>query len=739
MVAEIVAMDAPEIVRTHTEIGTDDAELLRAFVARGNKEALGELFARHADPAFRLALRCLNNAADAEDAVQAAFLTAMRCAAQFRGESSVRVWIMGIVVNACKDRSKAERRRKGHELRAGEIVAQPREDSADRELQDAALSAVHALPQRYREPVWLHYLEGLSFADVARVLSLPENTVRSQANRGIEQLRQALGGAGFAASAAGVETALSSLLLPAASPALKASLHAIALGGAGKSAGAGAAATKLAKLFTAKLAVTSAVVVTSVVAATAAIHISNQPHEKPVPEKAIAPVTHGAAETKEDGKTPPATAAWPVGKVVGWRGDGTGRYPDANPPTTWSRTEKGEKKNIAWETKMPCYTWSTPIIVGDKIFTRSEPYDLICLDKMTGKILWIRSLPPVIALSDEEKKGHPEFQEVEQLVVELQKVNDEFAAQGWKQELYQKKYDLKTKINELTAKIDKKYKLPNDQYVESWSGYTGQTPWSDGQYIYLTCGLGVTACYDLQGNKKWALYEQLPTGEHGHGWSPALFDDKFLVPRYSITGIFEIMALKKTTGETVWRLPFDKGPQTWSMSQFKLNGVEYGGMFGYFFRVSDGKSIKVVGMCTQTLALGDMLYSINNSGQVTWFKVEPDLKVNLLTPGNKMGNRELPIPPENEASKWDPMSNFYTAAPLYDNGLLYVLSNWGRLSVVDIAKAEILYTKMLPFDFKNPKGRKNLGCGIGASPALGGKYIYMIDSAGCVIVIEPWA
>src|SRR5690349_7490574 len=63
---------------------------------------------------------------------------------------------------------------------------------------------------------------------------------------------------------------------------------------------------------------------------------------------------------------------------VGWRGDGTGRFPGATPPTTWSRTDQGEKKNIVWETKLPCYSWSTPIIVGDKIFTRSEPYDLIC-------------------------------------------------------------------------------------------------------------------------------------------------------------------------------------------------------------------------------------------------------------------------------------------------------------------------------------------------------------------------
>src|SRR5664279_434648 len=80
----------------------------------------------------------------------------------------------------------------------------------------------------------------------------------------------------------------------------------------------------------------------------------------------------------------------PAGTVVGWRGDGSGRYPDANPPTEWYQKANGQSKNILWKTKLPCYSWATPIIVGDKLITRSEPYDLICMDKNTGKLLWIR-------------------------------------------------------------------------------------------------------------------------------------------------------------------------------------------------------------------------------------------------------------------------------------------------------------------------------------------------------------
>ena len=208
---------------------------------------------------------------------------------------------------------------------------------------------------------------------------------------------------------------------------------------------------------------------------------------------------------------------------VGWRGDGTGHFPGATPPTTWSRSEKGERKNILWEAKLPCYSWSTPIVVGDKVFTRSEPYDLICLDKYTGKILWVRSHPPIVAVTPDEKKANPAFREIEPLVAELQKLNDAFAAGGWNKELYKAKHDLQKQIDDLSAKADRKYKLPPEMYVESWSGYTGATPCSDGQSVFVSSGCGITACYDLNGKRKWERFENVNRvwGEHGVACSPA--------------------------------------------------------------------------------------------------------------------------------------------------------------------------------------------------------------------------
>ena len=423
--------------------------------------------------------------------------------------------------------------------------------------------------------------------------------------------------------------------------------------------------------------------------------------------------------------------------VVGWRGDGTGRYPDATPPTEWYLKESGESKNILWKTKLPCYSWSTPIIVGDRIFTRSEPYDLICLDKNTGKLLWIRSHPPFVALSDQQKNANPAFKEIGPVVAELQKVDDAFVTQGWTKELYKQKYDLQKKINDLTAEADPDYRLPKDMYVESWAGYTGSTPCSDGQFIYITSGSGVTACYDLEGNRKWARYESLASlwGEHGSACSPALVGNKLVIKTRKYA------ALDKVTGDEVITFAPKGGNDSYAIIPFRAGGEDYVIGGGNFLRVRDGKSVFFADL-NNMVTLNQNIAYFATFGHTYWAKWEPaangELAVSALLKGEYS---RITFPVDDPKLKWEPMHSFYTASPLYHDKLLYCLSNWGKLVVLDTEKFTqeegIVYSKNLPFTFKNPKQRKSIGMGIGASPALGGKYIYMIDSAGCTIVMAP--
>ncbi|MCW8132282.1 MAG: sigma-70 family RNA polymerase sigma factor, partial [Planctomycetota bacterium] len=224
----------------------DDHELARRFFERNDRAALEDLLSRHADIAYRLALRIAGNEADAEELVQRAFVEVVQARSRFRGDSQFRTWLLGVVVNCGRTWQREEKRRKRRE----ELAVQMREESpqavADVEseaaLRRAAVSLVKALPDRYRLPVWMHYFEGLTFREIAGALNQPEGTVRSQASRGLDVLRERLGAAGFQASAALLPGLLAAAPLECAPATLLSALKGLTASGA---AGASAAAGKL--------------------------------------------------------------------------------------------------------------------------------------------------------------------------------------------------------------------------------------------------------------------------------------------------------------------------------------------------------------------------------------------------------------------------------------------------------------------------------------------------------------
>ena len=202
----------------------DDSELMRRYIQSGDCDAMDSLFRFHADGAFRLALRWCGNPADAEDVVQTAFLQVLKQAAQYRGQSCVRGWIMSIVINTCRMKIRDcihRRAREATAIQEQTTAAVP--DKAREELASAAVGAVSGLDERYRLPIWLHYLEGMSFKEVADALLLKEGTVREQARRGIEQVRQSLTAAGFSVSMVAIPELLASSTFPNAPPGLTAS------------------------------------------------------------------------------------------------------------------------------------------------------------------------------------------------------------------------------------------------------------------------------------------------------------------------------------------------------------------------------------------------------------------------------------------------------------------------------------------------------------------------------------
>jgi len=155
---------------------------------------------------------------------------------------------------------------------------------------------------------------------------------------------------------------------------------------------------------------------------------------------------------------------------TGWLSVSTGRYPDADPPVTFSPTE-----NVVWAAPMPDWSNASPVVIGDRIFVCAEPDILIAVEKKTGKVLWQKA-NPVSEASDAEAGN----------------------ALG-------------------AAKTHRE------------NGYTSATPVSDGRRVFAVFGNGVVAAYDIDGKRLWSRFVEKPLHKWGHCASPVLVGGKLLV------------------------------------------------------------------------------------------------------------------------------------------------------------------------------------------------------------------
>jgi RNA polymerase sigma-70 factor (ECF subfamily) len=166
-----------------------DAELLVAHVA-GDRYAFEELFYRHHRQLHRLARISSRTPEDAADALQDAMLSAHRSAPRFRHDASVSSWLYRIVVNACLDRL---RRNKSHLTTLLEEDTCHIGDPTPRV--DTALvveRALMRLPVEQRAAVVAVDMQGFSIAETARVLGIPEGTVKSRCSRARAKLAETL-------------------------------------------------------------------------------------------------------------------------------------------------------------------------------------------------------------------------------------------------------------------------------------------------------------------------------------------------------------------------------------------------------------------------------------------------------------------------------------------------------------------------------------------------------------------
>jgi RNA polymerase sigma-70 factor (ECF subfamily) len=149
------------------------------------------------DAAYNLARYLLRNAHDAEDAVQDAFLRAIRHFDSFRGVDG-RAWLLSIVRNTCFTRlrgrpSRGENVEFNEEIHSvEEAVSGPEVDLARKAATESVHEGLERLPVEFREVLVLRELEGMSYKEIAQVSGVPIGTVMSRLARGRKQLLLAL-------------------------------------------------------------------------------------------------------------------------------------------------------------------------------------------------------------------------------------------------------------------------------------------------------------------------------------------------------------------------------------------------------------------------------------------------------------------------------------------------------------------------------------------------------------------
>ncbi len=174
--------DAPDPGRPEPS----DAELLRRHVA-GDAEAFGELFRRHRDRLWAVALRTVCDPEEAADALQDAMVSAFRRAGDFRGESAVTTWLHRIVVNASLDRLRRRAARPalstGDEQAFEALVTQDGDPTRSTDTRLDVNAALRMLPPPQRAALVVVDMLGFGVADAAVILDTSPGTVKSRCAR----------------------------------------------------------------------------------------------------------------------------------------------------------------------------------------------------------------------------------------------------------------------------------------------------------------------------------------------------------------------------------------------------------------------------------------------------------------------------------------------------------------------------------------------------------------------------
>lgn len=167
---------------------TLEKKLVEKFRRTRDEPAFRELYRLHTPMLYRVCVRLLGSEAAAQDAIQEVWLRADAGFANFRWQSSLSTWLVGIAINHCREILRERHRNNESPKFPPENVA----TSAPPELQLDMARAVSSLAAGYREVLLLHDVEGYTHEEIGMILGIEPGTSKSQLSRARKILRERL-------------------------------------------------------------------------------------------------------------------------------------------------------------------------------------------------------------------------------------------------------------------------------------------------------------------------------------------------------------------------------------------------------------------------------------------------------------------------------------------------------------------------------------------------------------------
>ena len=389
---------------------------------------------------------------------------------------------------------------------------------------------------------------------------------------------------------------------------------------------------------------------------------------------------------------------------IGWRGDGSGYFPDSNPPTTWSDSE-----NVLWKAPRPNWGYAHPVPVGNRVFTISEAgWDtytptLVAYDADSGEQVF---RVPINALDAHEfsETERKQFEDDQRFFVDIYKyayriskplqahftapqelldeVNAKLSEKGMSMPRYRRNYGLLRYLElpeeaHVRNKRMRKHGLTPlrtwHRFGEAQMGDCFPTPVSDGERIFVLTNHGTVHAYDCASGKLlWARYSGFVQGGGCLMASPRMWNGMVLTPFISTSKAHSLIAWDPATGKEHWRVDLqnetggERAIEARSKAGGSLQIMTIGetevalASTGQFIRLADAKVLQ--GRLPNTC----MTVAIDDEGDRVFGAGEADKTTNrwgvaLSLAGDQVVIKEIYNIPESTGPK----------SQLYHNGRVY--------------------------------------------------------------------